>query len=103
MPKDLNESKNSLQTPLLPDDIIFEGAHLGRVPGIKFEHWDLTDHEKFPHLATSQLMRPRKNTTAGVRELEPHKWLRGVEKAGLLNLLWVSHYHRAPVTMFVIR
>jgi len=31
VPKDLDESKNSLQTPLLLDDIIFEGMHLGRV------------------------------------------------------------------------
>ena len=40
---------------------------------------------------------------ARVIELEPHKWLRGVEKAGLLNLLWVPHYHCTPVTIFVIR
>lgn len=35
--------------------------------------------------------------------MEPHKWLRGVEKVGLLNLLWVPHYHCAPVTIFVSR
>jgi len=29
VPKDIDERKSSLQTPLLPDDIIFEGAHLG--------------------------------------------------------------------------
>jgi len=28
VPKDLDESKSSLQTPLLLDDIIFEGVHL---------------------------------------------------------------------------
>ena len=26
-----------------------------------------------------------------------------MEKAGLLNLLWASHFHRAPITIFVIR
>lgn len=36
VPKDLDESKSSLQTPLLPNDIIFEGTHLGRVLNLKF-------------------------------------------------------------------
>ena len=39
----------------------------------------------------------------GVIELEPHKWLHKVEIVGLLNLLWMSHYQRTPVTIFVIR
>ena len=52
VPKDLDESKSSLQTPILPDDIIFEGTHLGYVPNLKFEDWDLTNHERFPHLET---------------------------------------------------
>jgi len=43
VPKDLDESKRSLQTPLLPNDIIFEGVHLGWVPVLKFEDWDLID------------------------------------------------------------
>jgi len=54
---------------------------------LKFEDCDLMDHKKFPHLATTQLMKPKKITVVGVIELEPHKWLHGVEKAGLLNLL----------------
>lgn len=35
--------------------------------------------------------------------LEPQKWLRGVDKVGLLNLLWVPHYNRALITMVVIK
>lgn len=35
--KDLDESKSSLQTPLLPNDIISEGVHLGQVPSLNFE------------------------------------------------------------------
>jgi len=53
VPKDIDESNNSMQTPLLLDNIVFEGVHLGRVPMLKFEYWDLADHEKFPHLATA--------------------------------------------------
>lgn len=70
---------------------------------LKFEVWDLADHEKFPHLATTQLIHQNLDALAGMIELEPCKWLRGVEKARLLNLLLVLHYHRALVTIFVIR
>ena len=37
VPKDLDERKISQQTPLLLDNIIFEGTHLGRVLSLKFE------------------------------------------------------------------
>lgn len=57
------------------------------MPNLKLEDWDLADHKKFPHLATMQLMRSKKNTIVGVIELELCKWLRRVEKAGLLNML----------------
>jgi len=48
-------------------------------------------------------MKPKKNIVAGVIELEPRKWLHRVEKVGLFNLIWVPHYHRAPITIFLIR
>lgn len=35
-----------------------------------------------------------KNT--GVIVIESWKWLRGVDKATLLNLLWVPHYNARP-------
>lgn len=40
---------------------------------------------------------------SGVTTLEPVKWIRGVEKAGLLNLLWVLHYHCAPINLIFIK
>ena len=45
----------------------------------------------------------KQNTEGVVTTLEPRKWLRRVEKAKLLNLLWVPHFHRAPITIFVIK
>jgi len=45
----------------------------------------------------------KQNTAGVVTTLELWKWLRRVEKAGLLNLLWVLHFHHAPITIFVIR
>ena len=35
-------------------------------------------------------------------ELEPCKSLRGVENVGLLNLLWVPHYHRTPINTICV-
>jgi len=52
VPKDLDENKSLLQTLLLPDGLKFEGTHVGHVPTMKFEDWDLPDCEKFPHLET---------------------------------------------------
>lgn len=70
---------------------------------LKFEDCDLANHEKFTHLETRNLMKPKQNTIVGLIELEPQKWLCGVEKARLLNPLWVLHFHHAPITIFIIR
>lgn len=50
IPKDIDESKTPLQTPLLLDEIVFDGLRLTRVLLLKLEDWDLAGHEKFPHL-----------------------------------------------------
>ena len=39
--KGLDATKSALQTSLLPDGIMFEGSHLGHVPIMMFEYWDL--------------------------------------------------------------
>lgn len=103
IPKDIDESKNPLQTPLLLDKIIFDSSHLARMPLLKLEDWDLADHEKFPHLATKQVMCRIIDTNTGITALELRRWLKGVEKAGFLNLLWVLHYNRTLVTFLVIK
>ena len=41
--------------------------------------------------------------TTGVTMLELRKWLKGVDKAGLLNLVWVLHYNHTPITLLVIK
>jgi len=35
--------------------------------------------------------------------LEPRKWVKGMDKASPLNMLWVLHYIRTPLTMVVIK
>lgn len=69
---------------------------------LKLEDWNFADHEKFPCLATEKLMRHIIDTNMGMTALEPWRWLKGVEKAGLLNLLWVLHYNQTLVTIFFI-
>ena len=76
-----------MQTPLLPDEITFDGSCLARVLILKLEDWDLVDHEKFPHLATEHLMHRIIDTNLVMTTLEPWRWLKGVEKVGLFNLL----------------
>lgn len=39
VPKDIDESKVTLHTPLLLDQIVFEGTHLRHVPLVKLEDW----------------------------------------------------------------
>lgn len=99
--KDLEPTKSALQTPLLPDVINFEGSPLGRVPTMKFEDWDLADSEKFPHMGTEILMKQK--VEGLVIMLEPQKSMRDVEKAGLLHLRWIPHFHHVPITIFIIR
>jgi len=71
------------------------------MPTMKFEDWDLPDSEKFPHLETKNLM--KQNTEGEEIMLETQKWLRSVEKARLLHLLWIPHFHCTPINIFIIR
>ncbi len=73
------------------------------MPILKLEYWDLVDHEKFPHLATEKLMCHIIDINMGMTTLEPWRWLKGVEKAGFLNLLWVPQYNYTSVTVLVIK
>jgi len=61
------------------------------------------DHEKFTHLAIEQLMRYIIDRNTGMTTLELWRCLKGVEKAGFINLIWVSHYNYTPATVLVIK
>lgn len=43
------------------------------------------------------------DTTIGMTALESRRWIRGVDKEGLLNLLWVPHYNHTPIILLVIK
>jgi len=95
VPKDIDESKVTLHTPLLPDQIVFEGPRLGHAPLLKLEDWDSADTEHFPHLATNQLMHQVFHKNIGVTALELRKWLKGVDptKPTMGATLQLRTYH----------
>ncbi len=85
MPKDLDKNKSLLQTPLLPDGIMFEVTHMGHVTSMKSEDWDLADHETFPHLETGNIM--KQNTMGVLIALESRKWLHGVVGSSIAAIM----------------
>lgn len=103
LPEYIPLSGGKVNVLLLPDQITFEGSHLVRVPHLKLEDWDLVDTEGFPHLDTDSFMQRVFYKDSSVSVLEPIKWIRGVEKARLLNLQWVSNYLRVPINLIVIK
>lgn len=103
VPKNIDERKVTLHTSLLPNKIAFEGTHLAYVPHLKLEDFDLADMEHFPHLATDKFMHRVFYKDTGVTALELRKWIKWVDKEGLLNILWVPHYNRIPITMIMIK
>lgn len=102
VPKDPDNAKFTDSTLLLPEKVPFEGALLGHIPALKMEDWDLVDNEKFLHLATNKYLAKIYYEGTGVMRLEPMKWVAGVEKVGLLNMLWVPHFSRTSINMMCI-
>jgi len=100
--KDPDEGQFLPNTPLLLENITFEVLHLARIPHLELEDWDLGDIEQFPHLAIDTFMKRVFYKESGVIVLELVEWIRRVNKVGLLNLLWVPHYHHAPINLTVI-
>ena len=42
------EGKFSTYTPLLPEEVPFEGEVLGKIPQLKMEDWDFNERSKYP-------------------------------------------------------
>lgn len=61
------------------------------------------DIEWFCHVVVDQLMSRVFHKTNGITMLELQKWMRGMDKAVLHNLLWVLHYNHVPMKMVVIK
>lgn len=57
VPKDPDVGKFVLNTPLLLENITFEGPRLVQIPHLKMEDWDLVYHERFSHLEIENYMK----------------------------------------------
>jgi len=101
--KDPNSDKLSISTPLLPKKVPLEGLWLARILLLKMEDWDLADHARFPHLETDKYMKHVYYVKSGVTTLGTVEWICSVENSGLLNLLWVPHYHHTPINTICVR
>jgi len=77
--KDLDSRKFLVLTPLLLEQVEFEGTTLAWIAMLKMEDWDLTNHERFPHFATKKYMMKIYYEETRVTQLELMKWVRGVE------------------------
>lgn len=81
--KNPNSGKFRISTPLLQDQVTFEGPKLAHMPMLKLEDWDIVDQEKFPHMVTHQYMTKIYYDDAGVTKLESTKWICSVEQSWL--------------------
>lgn len=103
VPKDLYVGQFLLNTPLLLENLTFEGPCLVWIPHLKLEDWDLVDYERFPHLAIENYMKRVFYKELSVIALEPMEWIRRVNQSGLLDLLWVPNYHYSNINLVVIK
>lgn len=76
--KDRDVGQFLLNTPLLLENMTFEGPYLAGIPHLKLEDWDLMAHKQFPHLATETFMQRVSYKESGVTVLEPMEWIHGV-------------------------
>ena len=101
--KDLDSEKFTISTPLLSEQVRFEGPQLTRIPLLKMEDWELADNARFSHLEMDKYRRRVYYAESGVTTLEMEEWAYEVEHLGLINLLWVPHYHRTPINTICVR
>lgn len=92
--------KFMISMPLLLKKVVFEGTLLTRIYVLKLEDWDLTDHEKFPHLATNKYMTKIYCEETGVTKLELMKWVRGVKLADFY--ICYVNFHRSIINILCV-
>jgi len=90
-PKDLDSVKFMVSTPLLLENVLFEGNLLAHIPNMKMEDWDMGHHERFLQLAPSKYLKKVYYEESNITQLESMKWVAGVRGARLLNMLWVLY------------
>ena len=67
-----------------------------KVPQLKLEDWDIAVVNKFPKFVP-ELYLDQVIYEGGIVRLEVMRWVLGLHKAGLLNLLHIPHFWCNPV------
>lgn len=94
--KNLNGLITYLQMPLTPRDVPVIIEPFGRLHEIKFDDHDLACLEAFPELAP-ELYLETIHTDDGIK-MVPHRWVRGLARFRVLNLLRMPHFGHYNVT-----
>ena len=79
--KDLDKVKSHINTPLLPENVPFEGEMFAKLPALKLEDWDLADCAEFPELALSEYLE-KVHYEGAVIKVEPMRWALGYSNLG---------------------
>lgn len=102
MPKDPNNAKFIVSTPLLPESVLFEGNFLACIYNLKMEDWDLGDQDKFPQLASKKCLKKVYYEEFDVTCVEPMNWVAGFGIVMLLNMLWVLHFSHTNINIIFV-
>lgn len=78
VPKDLDAGQFLVNTPLLLENLTFEGMCLSWIPHFNLKDFDLADHERLANLSTNTYMKKVFYKESGVTVLEPVEWICGV-------------------------
>jgi hypothetical protein len=89
-----DNGKYSLPTTPVPPSVGSEAKMLKKIAGLKFMDHDITDEQKISKLVREKYLRTRSIPGRGEILLETQEWVKGLEKACILNLLEIPHFQR---------
>ena len=100
-PKNLDGLITYLQMSLTPGEVPVIGEPFGRLHEIKFDDHELANLEAFPELAP-ELYLDRVQEDDGLK-IFPMRWVHGIARSRLLNLLRMPHFGHYNITYRLAR
>ena len=76
----------------MSEDVVEEGALLGKILNPKYQDYNLQDPEKFPQFQVDQYMCKRVDPITQAEVLAPQEWIENLMPSRLLNLLQIPHF-----------
>lgn len=103
VPNDQDLGKFMIYMSLLSKEAVFEGTILAHILVLKMKGWYLSNHKKFLHFTTNKYMTKIYYEEAVFTKMEPMKWIKAVEQAGLLHMLCVPNFNRSITNTICVR